>query len=114
MKSPTSSVGIIEPDGILNGSTTNERTTNTARITGKKLAVYSSHHGWRSFSSRSFARVCTAFSSAKRLSMRDCWRSNSSIATSAALRRRGRNTSLSNTHATPVTTTSTKESAQNS
>src|SRR5690606_12598452 len=45
MKSPTSRVGIIEPDGILNGSTTKERRPNTIRITGKKLAPYSTHHG---------------------------------------------------------------------
>src|SRR5690606_12623386 len=45
MKSPTSSVGIIEPEGILNGSTTKERRPNTIRITGKKLAPYSTHQG---------------------------------------------------------------------
>src|SRR5574341_1010002 len=45
MKSPTSSVGIIEPDGILNGSTRNERSRNTIRITGKKLIEYSTHQG---------------------------------------------------------------------
>src|SRR3990172_10055987 len=48
MKSPTKSVGIMDPDGILNGSTTNERSTNTIRITGKKLLPYSIHHGSRS------------------------------------------------------------------
>src|ERR1700761_298874 len=61
MKSPTSSVGTIDPDGILNGSTTNDRTTNTTRMTGKKLAVYSSHHGCRSFLSRTRARGCGCF-----------------------------------------------------
>src|SRR3979409_632379 len=45
MKSPTSSVGTIELDGILNGSTRNERSRNTIRITGKKLTEYSTHHG---------------------------------------------------------------------
>src|SRR5687768_4014590 len=45
MKSPTSSVGTIELDGILNGSTRNERSRNTIRITGKKLIEYSTHHG---------------------------------------------------------------------
>jgi hypothetical protein len=45
MKSPTSNVGIIEPEGILNGSTRNERRKKTIRITGKKLAPYSTHHG---------------------------------------------------------------------
>src|SRR5436190_948748 len=45
MKSPTSSVGTIEDDGILNGSTRNERSRNTIRITGKKLTEYSTHQG---------------------------------------------------------------------
>src|SRR5205085_7006434 len=45
MKSPTSSVGTIELDGILNGSTRNERSRKTIRITGKKLTEYSTHHG---------------------------------------------------------------------
>src|SRR5215510_1090031 len=45
MKSPTSSVGTIELDGILNGSTRNERSRNTIRITGKKLTEYSTHQG---------------------------------------------------------------------
>src|SRR6185436_1393791 len=45
MKSPISSVGIIDPDGILNGSTRKERSRNTIRITGKKLIEYSTHQG---------------------------------------------------------------------
>src|SRR5882672_20154 len=45
MKSPISSVGIIEPEGILNGSTRKERSKNTIRITGKKLIEYSTHQG---------------------------------------------------------------------
>src|SRR5438874_13321188 len=45
MKSPTSSVGTIELDGILKGSTRNERSKNTIRITGKKLTEYSTHQG---------------------------------------------------------------------
>src|SRR5688572_29437210 len=45
MKSPTSSVGTIELDGILNGSTRKERSRNTIRITGKKLIEYSTHQG---------------------------------------------------------------------
>src|SRR6185312_3083530 len=45
MKSPTSRVGIIEPEGILKGSTRKERRQNTTRITGKKLFGYSTHHG---------------------------------------------------------------------
>src|SRR5687767_4381514 len=45
MKSPTSSVGTIELEGILNGSTRKERSRKTIRITGKKLIEYSTHHG---------------------------------------------------------------------
>src|SRR5882724_12630271 len=45
MKSPTRSVGTIDDDGILNGSTRNERSRNTIRITGKKLTEYSTHQG---------------------------------------------------------------------
>src|SRR4051812_18064399 len=45
MKSPTSSVGTIDDEGILNGSTRNERRKNTIRITGKKLTEYSTHQG---------------------------------------------------------------------
>src|SRR3989442_10562165 len=54
MKSPTTRVGTIEPEGILNGSTRNERSRNTMRMTGKKLFGYSIHQGsFSSFSSRS-------------------------------------------------------------
>ena len=52
MRSPTSSVGIIEPDGIRNGSNRNERNTNTTRITGKKPAGNSIHAGWWTSRSR--------------------------------------------------------------
>src|SRR5512141_425994 len=45
MKSPTSSVGRIDDDGILNGSATNDRSAKTIRRTGKKLFGYSIHHG---------------------------------------------------------------------
>src|SRR5688500_16408188 len=45
MKSPTSRVGTIDDEGILNGSTRNERRKNTIRITGKKLTEYSTHQG---------------------------------------------------------------------
>ena len=41
MKSPINSVGIIEPDGILNGSIINDRIIKTARNTGKKDFAYS-------------------------------------------------------------------------
>src|SRR5450759_658832 len=45
IKSPTCRVGIIEPEGILNGSIKRERMKNTTRMTGKKLLAYSTHHG---------------------------------------------------------------------
>ena len=41
MKSPTSSVGFIDPDGILNGSTQNERMRKTTTITGKNARAMS-------------------------------------------------------------------------
>src|SRR5512134_536918 len=45
MKSPTSSVGRMDDDGILKGSATNERSRKTTRSTGKKLAAYSTQAG---------------------------------------------------------------------
>src|SRR5215470_6835518 len=45
MKSPTSSVGLIDELGILNGSARKERSRNTISRTGKKLFGYSIHHG---------------------------------------------------------------------
>src|SRR3954453_11102924 len=76
MKSPTSSVGTMELDGILNGSTRNERSRNTIRITGKKLTEYSTHQGCfspgarprrsHSASSAQTAPVTTSRSSKKR------------------------------------------------
>src|SRR5512145_453840 len=62
MKSPTSSVGTIELDGILNGSTRNERSRNTIRITGKKLIEYSTHHGCFSSLAFSCSRMRAFFS----------------------------------------------------
>src|SRR5438270_2603571 len=60
MKSPTSSVGLIDELGILNGSARNERSRNTISRTGKKLFGYSIHHGsgalagrWRANTRRS-------------------------------------------------------------
>jgi hypothetical protein len=38
----------MDPDGILKGSNKNERKKKTAKMTGKKLAVYSNHKGMRS------------------------------------------------------------------
>jgi len=45
MKSPTSRVGFIEPDGIWNGSTRNERRTSTMNSTGKNDLPYSTSSG---------------------------------------------------------------------
>src|ERR1700681_4225180 len=57
MKSPTSSVGRIDEDGILNGSATNERSRKTISRTGKKLFGYSIHHGSRAPAGRRFAKT---------------------------------------------------------
>ena len=35
----------VNLNGSLNGSTINERTTNTSKMTGKKLLLYSTYHG---------------------------------------------------------------------
>src|SRR5512146_3258340 len=45
MKSPTSSVGRIDDDGILNGSARNERSRKTTRSTGKNDLEYSTQTG---------------------------------------------------------------------
>ena len=50
MKSPSSSVGIIESDGMRNGSNRNERISSTIRITGKNERAYSTTTGSRTFS----------------------------------------------------------------
>src|SRR4029453_12774846 len=57
MKSPTSSVGRIDDDGILNGSATKERSANTISSTGKKLFGYSIHHGSGAPGARRFAKT---------------------------------------------------------
>jgi hypothetical protein len=41
IRSPILKVGIIDPEGILKGSTKNDLITNTINITGKNPAVYS-------------------------------------------------------------------------
>jgi hypothetical protein len=74
MKSPTNSVGIIDPDGIRKGSNKNDRSIRTAINTGKKALEYSMRSG-------SFLALLTA----------GCCR-----------RRENRSTSAS--HNTPVTT----------
>jgi hypothetical protein len=45
IKSPTNKVGIIDPDGIRNGSIKNERKINTINITGKNERAYSTMIG---------------------------------------------------------------------
>ncbi|MOA51263.1 hypothetical protein D3C78_1743880 [compost metagenome] len=45
MKSPTSRVGFIDPEGIWNGSTRNERSTSTMNSTGKNDLPYSTSSG---------------------------------------------------------------------
>src|SRR4051812_31773601 len=54
MKSPTSSVGRIDDDGILNGSAMKDRSRKTISRTGKKLFGYSSHQGSGSPGARRF------------------------------------------------------------
>ncbi|MNY22625.1 hypothetical protein D3C86_1562500 [compost metagenome] len=54
MKSPTSRVGFIEPEGIWNGSTRNERSTSTSARTGKNDLPYSTITGSRA----SFCSTC--------------------------------------------------------
>src|SRR4249920_2613152 len=45
MKSPSSSVGIIESEGMRKGSNRNDRMSNTSRITGKNERAYSTTTG---------------------------------------------------------------------
>src|SRR5688572_10682518 len=45
MKSPISSVGIIELEGMRKGSARNERTSSTIRMTGKNERAYSTSSG---------------------------------------------------------------------
>src|SRR5579862_12886 len=52
MKSPTRSVGFIEPDGILKGSIQNERMRNTTTITGKNARAMSTTIGSASVGAR--------------------------------------------------------------
>ena len=52
MKSPSSSVGIIESEGIRNGSNRNERISSTIRMIGKNERAYSTTTGSRSGASR--------------------------------------------------------------
>src|SRR5574340_408130 len=56
MKSPTASVGRIDDDGIWNGSTTNDRSRNTASSAGKNDFAYSTQTGSRAPGARFAAR----------------------------------------------------------
>ena len=47
MKSPSNSVGIMESEGIRNGSNRKERITSTSRMTGKNERAYSTATGSR-------------------------------------------------------------------
>ena len=42
-QSPISRLGIMEPEGMRNGSTRKERNRNTSRITGKNARAYSTN-----------------------------------------------------------------------
>src|SRR5208283_4910324 len=45
MKSPSTSPGIIEADGMRKGSTRNERTSRTTRMTGNSERAWATSHG---------------------------------------------------------------------
>src|SRR5687768_13286929 len=60
MKSPTNSVGIIEPDGMRNGSATNARRISTINNTGKNDFEYSTYHGSLCTADRACAPPCSS------------------------------------------------------
>src|SRR5439155_5960869 len=102
MKSPTSSVGRIDDDGILNGSARNDRSRNTINKTGKNAFEYSTHDGSRKAADSTCSRCATAAAdSVAGTAAR--WRSKFAIAARACSRLRPSSTSLSTSHATPVT-----------
>src|SRR5947207_1109451 len=102
MKSPTSSVGRIDDDGILNGSARNDRSRNTINKTGKNAFEYSTHDGSRKAADSTFSRCATAAAdSVAGTGAR--WRSKFAIAARARSRRRPSSTSLSTSQAAPVT-----------
>src|SRR6266513_1236354 len=102
MKSPTSSVGRIDDDGILNGSARNDRSRNTINKTGKNAFEYSTHDGSRKAAVSTCSRCATAaVDSLAGTAAR--WRSKFAIAARARSRRRPSSTSLSTSQATPVT-----------
>src|SRR5487761_2130881 len=65
MKSPTASVGLIDDDGILNGSATNERSRNTTSRTGKNDFAYSTQIGSREPGARVASRNTRSASHAR-------------------------------------------------
>jgi hypothetical protein len=66
MKSPTSSVGRIDDDGILNGSARNERSRKTTSRTGKNAFEYSTQPGSRRRSASIDVRSATPASPVRR------------------------------------------------
>src|SRR5690348_8086597 len=106
MKSPTSSVGRIDEDGILKGSARNERSRNTTSRTGKNALEYSTQPGsrsaWRSTSVRCSAPAVLPAAAARR--------SRSATAERARACRRPSSTRRSNSHTRPVTAVSTNRS----
>src|SRR5436305_2492682 len=101
MKSPTSSVGRIDEDGILNGSARNERSRNTISRTGKNAFEYSTHDGSRSAAASTCSR-CAVAAGASIAGAAVRWRSKLAIAVRARSRRRPSSMSLSTSQAKPV------------
>src|SRR5438046_1652377 len=102
MKSPTSSVGRIDEDGILNGSARNDRSRNTISKTGKNAFEYSTHDGSRNAADSTCSRCAIAVDDSD-AGTAARWRSKLAIATRARSRRRLSSTSLSTSQAAPVT-----------
>ena len=65
MKSPSSSVGIIESEGMRKGSNRNERISSTSRMTGKNERAYSTDDRLRRACGRRAAACSTHASSAQ-------------------------------------------------
>ena len=61
MKSPSNSVGIMESEGIRNGSNKNERITKTSTMTGKNERAYSTAMGSRTRSAGVPADAAASF-----------------------------------------------------
>src|SRR5689334_7525313 len=108
IKSPTSSVGRIDDDGILNGSARNERNKNTISRTGKNAFEYSTHDGSRNAAASICSRWATAGAVASAAGADGRCRSKWAIAARARSRRRPSRTSLSTSHAKPVSAVNKK------